>query len=221
MPTANLPHSYSGSLKQVGLIILLLLAVGCRPPENKATFVELPRHREAPDFELTDSTGESFVFQDHPDKVRIVSFFFSSCPSICPKINDRLADLIRPYKKSSDLLLVSISVDPERDTPEVLQKYGADYWEKAGIGENPSLWRFVTASDPGANSHNLGTQKVNHLLNSGFKLASGMSPDDHNTRVVLVDKEGIIRGFYQGRDSEQMHQLANDLSTLLTGHSLQ
>lgn len=162
---------------------------------------ELPVLADAPEFQLTDMTGETFRFQSLEGRVRVVNFFFARCPSICPRINGRLAEIFQEVRDNADprVAFVSITVDPENDTPEVLQQYATPF---RGDADN---WKFLTGDE----------KVIQGLLDNGFKLASGMLPDQHSTRVVLVDEDGRIRGFYQGMEEEQLDQLESDLEKLL------
>ena len=174
------------------LFLLCLVLSGC---ESRTTRHTLPEFGEAPEFTLTDADGAPFRFQDHEGKVRVVSFFFSRCPSICPRINSQLAEVFQKLSSHPDVAFVSISVDPEFDTPSVLKEYARDY------RKGSEKWKFLTGEKT----------TIEGLLNNGFKLASGMLPDEHNTRIVIVDRSGKIRGFYQGMEPEHMRKFAADL----------
>jgi protein SCO1/2 len=187
------------------LLVLLFSLLGCSPSEKSGE--ELPDYREAPQFKMTDSSGDPFSFRDTDGQVRIVSFFFTRCPSVCPKIQNHLLSILQKNEKSRDLLVLSLSVDPENDSPEVLNEYGKKYWAQiGGHGTDPQTrWKFLTGP----------TDTLEDLLQNGFALAPGMLPDRHNTRLVLIDRKGRVRGFYQGMDAEQIEQLTKDLNSLL------
>lgn len=174
----------------------LFFSLGCEKSGGTKT-IEFPVLGNAPDFTLTDTKGEPFSLKDGAGKVRVVSFFFSRCPSICPRINRQLAEIVRSTESQKDFLFLSISVDPEFDTPEILSEYAKEY------RSDSERWKFLTGDK----------QIIEGLLRTGFKLSSGMLPDQHNTRVVVVDREGQIRAFYQGMDSAQLKQLQVDLAS--------
>ncbi|MCB0328543.1 MAG: SCO family protein [Bdellovibrionales bacterium] len=159
----------------------------------------LPDLGEAPEFLLRDSDSQEFSFRKYDGRVRLVSFFFTRCPSICPRINGQIAELFEKVSDNPKVLFLSITVDPENDTPQVLSDYARKYRKDA------SNWKFLTGEP----------QVIQGLLTGGFKLGSGMLPDAHNTRIVLVDQAGTIRGFYQGMDSSHIAQLGKDLLKLL------
>lgn len=183
------------------VLSVLVIFISSKDEEIKSPVKSLPQLGEAPSFSLLATDNTPFIFSPKEERIRLVSFFFSRCPSICPKINSTLKKIISDLDKDKkeQVQIVSISVDPEYDTPEVLAKYAKEYRDSS------NNWQFLTGS----------STIVEELLNNGFKLASGMLPDEHNTRVVLVDKNGQIRGFYQGMDDAQLSLLAKDLKLLM------
>ena len=162
----------------------------------------LPLMGESPNFTFLDTEGNDFEFRGSDGRIRVVSFFFARCPSICPRINSALKEIHATLPTDAPVLFVSISVDPENDTPEVLAEYAKKYRESA------EEWKFLTGD----------ATTVQSLLSDGFRLASGMLPDEHNTRVVLVDADGQIRGFYQGMDASHLKRLQEDLRLAVSGN---
>ncbi|MCI5064969.1 SCO family protein [bacterium] len=184
----------------LGAALALFGMLGCERASSPNGIRELPRMAPAPEFSLTDSVGEEFVFSETAGRVRVVNFFFARCPSICPRIQEQLSQLRKQHEAREDLLFLSLSVDPEHDTPEVLGEYARKY------RKNSEEWKFLTGD----------LTTIEGLLANGFRLSSGMLPDEHNTRIVLVDGEGVIRGFYQGMDKEHIKRLGSDLEQLLS-----
>ncbi|MCC6764643.1 MAG: SCO family protein [Deltaproteobacteria bacterium] len=143
---------------------------------------------ELPAFTLVDASGRPFGTPELAGTVWVASFFFTHCPSVCPLVMARMADLQRRFAEGgvADVRLVSITVDPERDTPEVLRAAEPRY------GVDPARWTLLTGS----------RERLHALLVSGFKvpgldtaaLANGDIP--HTTKVVLVDETGHVRGYY-------------------------
>ena len=161
-----------------------------------------------PPFQLTDQSGSAFGSQQLRGKVWIASFIFSRCAGPCPMITSQMAQLqtqLSPHPAWDDIRLVSISVDPEHDTPFVLAQYA-----KLAHAD-PAHWRFLTGNRP----------DVWHLVQSGFKLpvdqaeADDPMPIVHSQKFVLVDRVGHIRGFYDGLETDGQHQLLADLERLL------
>lgn len=153
---------------------------------------------DAPSFSLTDSHGKEFSTDSLKGSVWVASFFFSTCKGPCPITMANLSKLVRELKEQKNLSFVSISVDPETDTPEVLREFaeplrGAD-----------TRWRFLTGEK----------EKIYSMLRSGFKVGAGPSPDFHSTSFVLVDKAGKVRGYYSGMREEDLTKLKKDLQEL-------
>ena len=194
----------------VFLVAVTLLAGGCKkkdeafellkPPVNSQS---LQRHWAVPDFQLIERSGQAFSQADLRGKVWVADFFYTTCPGPCPMLTSRLSELQSATSKLPDVRLVSISTDPAKDTPEVLQKYA----EKFGAGEN---WLFLTGKK----------EAIFDLANKGFKLAvveggPVEEPITHSTKLVLVDQTGMIRGFYEGVGEENTDRLVGDIERLL------
>jgi protein SCO1/2 len=156
-----------------------------------------------PEFQLTNQDGQPFGSAQLNGKIWIAGFIFTTCPGPCPMISSRMGDLQRPLE-NSDVQLVSFTVDPETDTPEVLREYAKR------VHAEPGRWQFLT-----------GEQKtIYDLTQQGFKLAvaDGAAEDGgpvHATRVVLVDRRGTIRGYYDILEPEAVTRLTADTSKLL------
>jgi protein SCO1/2 len=110
----------------------------------------------------------------------------------------KFAQLQRAFRKLADVRLVSISVDPEHDTPEVLTAY-ADSYEA-----DPERWLFLTGEK----------QTIINLAVNAFKISAGDDPQLHGTHFVLVDRQGRIRGFYRGSEQTALEQLKRDVRRL-------
>ncbi len=147
-----------------------------------------------PEFTLVDQTGAPFGSRDLAGDVYVASFFFTSCPTICPRLMQQVGKLqtgLDEYEVDG-VRLVSISVDPEVDTPERLREYANS------IGIDPERWTLLTG-DPAT---------IRELLEQGFKVAMGgkdetAGPYDiaHSAKLVLVDPQGGHRGFYDSDDT--------------------
>lgn len=169
-----------------------------------------PAYWEAPAFALTDQTGATLAREDLAGTVWLASFIYTNCPDFCPLITRRMARL-RDALAADGLLggrvrLLSITVDPERDTPEVLRAYAT------GFGaEDPREWAFLTGA-PDA---------VRSVVVDGFKLPvlPPMRPGDHTVahsdRIALVDAAGRVRGLYSATDPAEQGRLDRELRALL------
>lgn len=139
---------------------------------------------DLPGFELVDQSGQKRSKADFAGKVWIADFIFTTCPSICPRLTEKMSALSKRTADAPDLRFVSFTVDPETDTPEALTAFGAKY------GADPARWSFLTGEP----------KHVEDVVLKGFKQV--LSRDSggmifHSERFVLVDKRGKVRGFYE------------------------
>ena len=156
------------------------------------------------DFTFTNQMGQQVGLHNLPNKVVLVNFFFTSCPSICPKMMANLEKIQQAYVKNDTLLqLVSFTVDPERDTAETLRQYGLKH------NINPDNWWLLTGD-----KKDIYDLARNEFYVSVTKGDGG--PDDfiHTEKLVLLDKDHYIRGYYDGTDSNAVRQCANDIAVL-------
>ena len=161
-----------------------------------------------PSFELIERRQVPLRLDDLRGRVWVADFMYTSCVEICPLQSAEMARLQAAFADHGDLRLVSISVDPERDTPEVL----SDYAEK--FQADPERWLFATGEQ----------EAIARLAQEGFRLsAASYVPAEagtdytfiHSNRFVLVDRQGRIRGYYRSTDPEHLARLRRDLTLLL------
>jgi len=148
-----------------------------------------------PAFTLTDQRGQPFGSRELAGKIWVADFIFTSCQGACPLLSERMAEIgKRARHLGPDFHLVSISVDPERDTPARLAEYGARY------GANPIAWSFVTGPE----------QAIQATVVDGFKVGAGKERNPaatadggpgfweifHGENLVLVDRQLRIRGYF-------------------------
>ncbi len=162
----------------------------------------LPSLGTVPQFELVNQDAQPFGSTQLEGKIWIADFIFTTCPGPCPIISTRMSELQRPLEKS-EVHLVSFSVDPEKDTPEVLRAY-ADKLRK-----QPLRWDFLTGS----------REAIHSLSRDGFKLglSDGAEEDGgpvHTTRFVLVDRRGTIRGYYDALAPDAVTKVLADANHL-------
>lgn len=169
----------------------------------------LNQYGSVPDFSLTERSGSAVSLAQLRGKIWIADFIYTTCTDTCPLQTAMMARLLQDYAGEQGVQLVSISVDPERDTPKVLAEYADKYQA------DPNRWYFLT----GPRDHIMG------LIQQGFHLAvisasvdgDGSGAIAHSPRLVLVDKEGHIRGYYDSRNLESLVRLKNDIDVLLKG----
>jgi protein SCO1/2 len=180
----------------LSLCVSLLISACKREPELK-TFYPIP------DFSLTDQMDRTVTLADLKGKVWVTDFIFTNCGGTCPMMTDKMRRLQQGLP--GEIRMVSITVDPERDTPKALAAYAAEH------GATRDRWLFLTGDK----------QSLYDLCVNGFKLPLDDSggtvaePIAHSTRFVLVDKQGVIRGYYGATEEEDMNRLAADAKKLL------
>jgi protein SCO1/2 len=185
------------------LFVLLLAGTSCSKPEKP-----LPRMYELPKFVMTERSGQPFDSSSMKGKVWVADFFFASCPGVCLEMSQRMSYLKNATLDLPDVRLLSISTD-EKDTPEVLREYAERH--KAG-----DRWLFVTGEKA----------KVFDLSVRGFKLAledaAGVDVAEkfiHSTKLVLIDRDGWIRGYYDGIGDNQAAEAQRLLADIKRLHS--
>ena len=181
----------STAKRSVGLAALALAGCAARP--------DLPVLGSVPDFTLTDQTGASFVSEPAlKGHVWVANFMFTNCPGPCPRMSSQMHD-VQAALAGQDVKLVSMTVDPDRDTPEKLAKYAAFY------SATPGVWYFLTG--PRAT--------LNHLGKDVFKLNPVDGSFDHSLRFVLIDRRSQIRGYYQTTEPDAIQRVIADAKALL------
>jgi cytochrome oxidase Cu insertion factor (SCO1/SenC/PrrC family) len=160
-----------------------------------------------PDFRLTESGGAALRLADLRETVWVASFIFTRCAEVCPAMMRKGVELQRHLPLRDDVRLVSFSVDPDYDTPPVLRRY-ADMF-----GADRARWLLLTGDK----------QQIYDLALKGFRLSvqdeDVEMPILHSTKLVLVDRRGVIRGYYDSDDENALRQLARDVRRVLAEKS--
>ncbi|HLE36868.1 MAG TPA: SCO family protein [Candidatus Acidoferrales bacterium] len=206
-----------------GLLILVLIGVvgaGIRslilpkPASKQALSVgrrQPPAYGSVPDFSFIERSGQRVERAEFLGRIWVVDLIYTRCPDTCPLQSAEMARLQAEFVNEADIRLVSITVDPARDTLAVLSRYakrfGADPKRWLFLtGEKEAIYRFVQEGlrlpvmDPGSRARGAGGRGVTLL---------------HSSRFVLVDREARIRGYYESSDMESLRQLREDVKTLL------
>jgi protein SCO1 len=184
----SLAHTLSG-------IFVLLLLASCSK--------SLPVFNTVPAFKLTERSAREVSRQELDGKVWVADFIFTHCAGTCPVMTSKMRKLQDTLP--GEVQLVSFSVDPAQDTPEVLREYA----ERNGA--DAKRWFFLTGNK----------EAIYKLSIDGFKLGlddtggSVAEPITHSTRFALVDRQGRIRGYYGMDDEDALDRLAKDVKALL------
>lgn len=189
----------------VGYGVFSLLSDAAKPaPPGR-----LPILGIIPTFSLVERTQQPFAHTDLTGSIWVANFIFTHCPGRCPLLSQRMARL-QTTLRTEPVRFISFSVDPERDTPEVLQVYARRYHA------DDQRWLFLTGE----------RSAMYALIREGFRLGvEALAPDDprlttgepivHSNRFVLIDPQRRIRGYYRGDDTESVAQLVHDVETLV------
>ncbi len=178
---------------------------------------QLLKFEKVPAFEFTDQHNKLVNNGNFEDKVYVVEFFFTSCPTICPRMNENMVKIQNEFYGNPSFAIASVSIDPEKDSPEVLKAYAE------AKGATLKNWYFLTGDK----------NDVYAFSNDGFRLYAGENKDveggfEHSGLFALVDKEGYIRSrtviigenenpikFYNGLDEKEIQWLKEDIKLLL------
>ena len=158
-----------------------------------------------PNFTYLNQDSMQITSSAMKGKVWIADFFFTSCPSICPKMTSqmkRLAILTKDLDKH--IQFISFSINPTYDRPSKLRAYRKHY------GITAKNWQFLTGDEE--DTHALGVDYFQVFANKDIESAGGYA---HSPAFVLVDKEGYVRGVYIGTDTKQVDLLQKDVRKLL------
>lgn len=190
------------------LLVIIATAVGYYGLEYYETnATPLPVYGEEghviPDFGLRTQENEYFNRSQIEGKILVVNYFFTSCPSICPKMTRNLQSVHDLYRNDPDLLMMSLTVDPKRDTPERLAMFAENY------NANSETWKFLTGEK----------KELYQLARKGFLVSATDGPGDHgdfihSENIVLLDRSAKIRGFYVGTDEKSIQELIQDIAKL-------
>ncbi len=180
------------------------------PPAGPDALGSLGEYGRIPEFSLTERSGATMTRAELGGRLWVADFIFTRCTGVCPLLSGRMASLQEALHGRVDVRLVSFSVDPDYDTPEILTAYARSH------GADPSRWIFLTG--PRSTMH--------RLIGEGFHLSvaravEGMVPPGelitHSDRLVLVDRRGRIRGYYHGAEQEAVRAVLADIDRLDRG----
>ena len=158
----------------------------------------LPVFHKVSDFTLVDSENHPFQFKNLRGKVVIADFIFTTCQGVCPMMTKNMKAIYEQFRNKKDIIFLSITVNPEYDTPAILSKY------VARLNINPNQWIFLTGP----------RENIQEIAVNQFKIGSVEQPVFHSAYFVLVDKNGVVRGYYEGSEDAMIQKLVNDTKKL-------
>jgi len=159
-------------------------------------------YHQLPDFKLTDQDGREVTGKSLDSNIFVANFFYSNCSSVCQTTNRNLKALLDNYKKNKLVTFLSITVDPEHDSPSVLKKFSEQY-NPAGV-----RWMFLTGD----------TTQIYPLARQGFLVNAvnlGEGNFIYSDKLILIDKKKRIRGYYSGATTSEMTRLNDEIKVLI------
>lgn len=161
-------------------------------------------YRTIPDFRFTSQYGEIVSAATFDGKIYVADFFFTTCPTICPKMKVQLKRVYEKYKGNDGVMLLSHTIDPNHDTVPVIKEFAQD------LGVTGRQWLFVTGDRE--KIYDIGQ---NFYMVTAKEDASAPGGVVHSGAFVLVDKAKHIRGMYDGTTEEGVDRLMTDMDKLL------
>ena len=155
------------------------------------------------DFNLINQNGNKITSKDYENKIYVVDFFFTRCPSICPIMTDNMKKVQDEYIDNDDIMLLSMSVTPEIDDIEVLKDYAIEK------GVNDSKWNITTGSKK--HIYELARKSYFAVVDQGD---GGLQDFIHTPNFILVDTKKQIRGIYDGTEDNEILRLIKDINIL-------
>jgi protein SCO1/2 len=191
---------WKGTLIAIPILTLALLLWLRQLEVNALRQRSVSAYGSVPEFQLINQDGKNFGSGDLRGKIWIADFIYTTCPGPCPLISSRMSELQKPLEKT-DVHLVSFTVDPAKDTPQVLRGYAER------LQAEPGRWDFLTGSQ----------STIYNLSRNGFKLAVSEEKGVpiHSTRMILVDRHGAIRGYYDAAEPDAVTKLVADTTHFL------
>lgn len=203
-------YSYIG----IAFIILIFGIYAVPKIINKFKTPKLVTIGKVPPFEFINQDGKLITNSFYDGKVYVVEFFFTTCPTICPKMNENMLKIQNEFYGNQDFGIASFSINPKYDTPQILKEYAETH------GATSKNWNFLTGDQ----------ETIYELANIGFTLYAGEDSNaeggfEHSGMFALVDKQGNIRSrldeygnpiaFYDGLDQKGVQQIKDDIKILL------
>jgi protein SCO1/2 len=157
-----------------------------------------------PDFSFINQDSVVFTQKDIEGKIYVADFFFTTCPTICPKMKTQMLRVFEKYKDNPHFMILSHTIDPRHDTPSVLKEFGQN------LGLDSKKWQMVTGDK----------MKIYELGQKSYMVTATDDPTQpggivHSGAFILVDKDRHIRGIYDGTVPEKVDNLIKDIKVLL------
>jgi protein SCO1/2 len=195
----------------LGIVIGTLLWIKLVPQprfaaSQRSPLDEMGQYGSVPEFSLTERSGKTLGLEQLRGTIWIADFIYTDCQDTCPLQSAEMARLQDELSAQKTVKLLSFSVNPDKDTPSVLSRY-ADRFKASS-----DRWLFLTGEQ----------EEIANLVQNGFRLSVATASSDpgvilHSPRLVLIDRQAQIRGYYDSRDNEALRRLRRDVAILVKG----
>ena len=162
-------------------------------------------YHQIPDFEFISQDSVKVTQKDFTGKIYVADFFFTTCPTICPKMKTQMLRIFKKFKDNPKVAILSHTIDPRHDTPSVLKEFSKN------LGIQNSMWSMVTGDKA----------KIYEIGQKSYMVSATDDPTQpggivHSGAFILVDKNRHIRGIYDGTEPDKVDKLMADMDLLLS-----
>jgi protein SCO1/2 len=169
-----------------------------------STVQHISKYHTIADFKFTNQNGEMITQKNYEGKIYVADFFFTTCPTICPIMQDNMVEIQNAFKEVSEVMLLSHTVMPHIDSVPVLKKYALEK------GVMDSKWNLVTGDK----------KDIFYIARKSYLAVKTETEGElydmvHTENFILVDKQRRVRGFYDGTKKEEIKRLIGDIRFLL------
>lgn len=221
-PTINVPPSQTAPISRTlqwvvwAALGLILAGIGVafvrqqwRGMEQRA-YTPLARYNTVPTFMLTERSGQPFDSAALHGKIWLADFFFTACPGPCLTMNGRMQELQESLLRDhADVRLVSFSIAPEADTPEVLRRYAQKFHA------SPDRWSFLTGDHDTIYTLARKAFLLPTIDNQGQPHSADQGDFIHSEKIALVDRQGVVRQYFDSTNPEVLQQVLTAVGDLL------
>lgn len=205
-------------MKYLNVILVSMFLFSCKEEKNKLPYYDTPdftpkweidnkdSFHKIRAFKLVNQENETFIEKDIEDKICVVDFIFTTCPGICPRMTNSMSSIQEAFINDNEILLLSHSVTPEKDSVPVLKQYAIDK------GVEFKRWKLLTGDKK--EIYDLGRKY--YFVEEDEGVEKGDEVFLHTENFILIDKQRHIRGIYNGLDPNSMQDLIRDIKVLKT-----
>lgn len=200
------------SCKWINILALFVILFSCKQEagplpilgfESKGENGEVTYHTIR-DWTYTNQDSVEVSNNDLKENIYVADFFFTSCPSICPRVTKEMLRIYDAYKDEDRVKLVSFTIDPKRDTPSRLTRYAGN------LNVDTKKWWFLTGDK------DFTYELANDYFNVAMEDEQAPGGFDHSGKLILVDQNGHVRSFSEGTDPEETPKMIRDIKRLLS-----